>query len=211
MQTVFMKMPLATISTVIKRFNDAYENKGMNTLHTYIKKGMLSHSGRVSDQTGASLIEVLVAVLVLSLGMLGMASLQTRGMQFNTSAYYQSQANVLAKDILDRMRASNFNNATVKQFLHSMGDSVPGSYTSCYTKNATCTPSQLAKFELYSWLNDVAAILPSGKASIAEDATGTTPVYIVTVQYDDEKAEASSNYGQNNAIAARQIIYRTEL
>ncbi len=162
-------------------------------------------------QAGTSLIEVLIAVLVLSLGMLGMASLQTRGMQFNQSSYYLSQSNILAKDIIDRMRASNYNNATINQFMHAMADNVPSSYTSCYGNSASCTPTQLAQYELYSWLNDVAAILPSGKAAISRDDTGAIPVYIVTIQYDDAKADSSSAYGQSNTIPSKQFSYRTEL
>lgn len=54
---------------------------------------------------GASLIEVLVAVVVLSLGLLGLAGLQMTSLRSNHSAYLRSQATLLAYDLTDRMRA----------------------------------------------------------------------------------------------------------
>lgn len=57
-------------------------------------------------QTGFSLIEVLVALLVLSVGLLGLAMLQVTGMKFNSDAYFRTQATILAYDIMDRMRAN---------------------------------------------------------------------------------------------------------
>ena len=59
-----------------------------------------------ADQRGATLIEVLVAMLVLSIGLLGLAGMQMTALKSNQSAYYRSQATVLAYDIIDRMRAN---------------------------------------------------------------------------------------------------------
>jgi type IV pilus assembly protein PilV len=164
-------------------------------------------------QNGASLIEVLIAVLILSVGMLGMASLQTRAMQFNQSAYYQSQTGVLAQDIFDRMRASNDGTATLNQFSHGMEDSIPGSYTSCYgvSDSTSCTPAQMAQYDLYSWLTDVSVLLPNGKAQIEVDNSGVSPIYIVTIQYSDSRVDASTKHGQTNTIPPKQFSFRTEL
>lgn len=57
-------------------------------------------------QRGFSLMEVLVAVMVLAIGLLGLAALQTQGIRFNQDAYTRSQATMLAFDIMDRMRAN---------------------------------------------------------------------------------------------------------
>lgn len=58
------------------------------------------------DQQGATLIETLVAVLVLSIGILGIAGLQARALQNNQSAYERSQAVMLTYFALDTMRAN---------------------------------------------------------------------------------------------------------
>ncbi|MCK0506285.1 type IV pilus modification protein PilV [Aromatoleum anaerobium] len=59
-----------------------------------------------APQRGATLIEVLVAVVVLSIGLLGLAGLQMTSLQSNHSAYMRSQASLLAYDLSDRMRAN---------------------------------------------------------------------------------------------------------
>ena len=56
-------------------------------------------------QRGFSLIEVLVAMLVLAIGLLGLAALQTQGVRFNHDAYVRSNATALAYEIMDKMRA----------------------------------------------------------------------------------------------------------
>ncbi|WP_290652055.1 type IV pilus modification protein PilV, partial [Aquisalimonas sp.] len=58
-------------------------------------------------QQGYSLLEILIAVLVLSIGLLGLAGLQTTSLQSNQSAAQVSQATFLAQDMFDRMRANS--------------------------------------------------------------------------------------------------------
>lgn len=162
-------------------------------------------------QQGATLIEVLVAVIVLSIGMLGMVSLQTRAMQFEQSSMYQSQASVLAYDIMDKMRANSGGSTILGQYLHGMSDTIPQSYTSCEGSSADCSLTELASYDLYSWLEEVAVVLPSGKAEVAVDNSGATPVYSITIQYDDSRSDKSSAHGQSNTVSAKQFIFRTEL
>ncbi|MCU0936634.1 MAG: type IV pilus modification protein PilV [Gammaproteobacteria bacterium] len=60
---------------------------------------------------GFSLMEVLVALLVLAIGLLGLAALQARGVKFNHDAYARSQATYLAYQAMDLMRANRANPA----------------------------------------------------------------------------------------------------
>lgn len=57
-------------------------------------------------QAGISLLEVLIAVLVLAIGVLGAAALQLNALRFNASAAQSTQASFIAYDMLDRMRAN---------------------------------------------------------------------------------------------------------
>lgn len=60
----------------------------------------------MSRQTGSSLLEVLIAVVILAFGLLGLAGLQATSVKSSHSAYQRSQATLLAYDIVDRMRAA---------------------------------------------------------------------------------------------------------
>ncbi|HEY7886273.1 MAG TPA: type IV pilus modification protein PilV [Cellvibrionaceae bacterium] len=64
-------------------------------------------------QKGVGLIEVLITVLVLSTGLMALAALQTRSLQYNSSAFLRSQANIIASDIFDRMRIVSSQNGGV--------------------------------------------------------------------------------------------------
>lgn len=59
-----------------------------------------------AKQRGATLIEVLIAVLVLAIGLLGVAALQASALRSNQSAYERSQAIIHSYSMLDAMRAN---------------------------------------------------------------------------------------------------------
>ncbi|WP_049721175.1 type IV pilus modification protein PilV [Gilvimarinus polysaccharolyticus] len=74
----------------------------------------MNKSNRYANkQAGVTLIEVLVTVLIISTALMALASLQTRALQYNSSAYLRSQANIIAYDIFEQMRASSTANAVV--------------------------------------------------------------------------------------------------
>lgn len=107
---------------------------------------------------GFTLIEVLVALLVLSIGLLGLAALQNTALQFNTDSYQRTQATLLAYDILDRMRANssavsagNYDTPT-----SSDANSKFSSYRSCKSSScacgtSSCSAANLATYDLGNW------------------------------------------------------------
>ena len=110
----------------------------------------------MNRMTGFSLTEVLVAMLVLALGLLGLAALQIAGVRSNQTAYYRSIATQLAYDIAYRMRA---NPVGVTDGAYNQG--TPGSsLTQCET--GSCTPDVLAGYDLMQWNSALAANLPGG-------------------------------------------------
>ena len=75
----------------------------------------------IRSQKGASLVEVLVATVVVSVGLIGLAGLQTLSMQSNHTAYLRTQASLLAYDMVDRMRPLKKNQTKRKPLTDRQG------------------------------------------------------------------------------------------
>jgi len=120
--------------------------------------------------TGFSLMEVLVALLVLAIGLLGLAALQAQGLRFNQDAYIRSQATSLAYDIIDRMR-------TNRDLVANYAVPDPG---------GPCDPTvATVPMDLTCWHDAVEAALPGADATIAANATAN--YYDITIRWVDRE------------------------
>lgn len=139
------------------------------------------------DCTGFTLIEVLITLVIMSIGLLGLASMQMQSMQQSNDSYYRSQASILAFDITERIRANigAINNYTVDD------SSTITSGPNC--EEADCSPTSLAEYDLYKWQKSINPTLPSGKASIK--ANGLQ--YTITIMWDENRNGGSSCTGEN--------------
>jgi type IV pilus assembly protein PilV len=157
---------------------------------------------RPRQSRGFTLLEVMVALLVMSIGLLGIAKMMVLSAQANDSAYMRSQATALAYTMLDAMR-SNRQAALVNGYDTAMGV-FPGPVV-C-TVAAPCNSGQQAQNDLSLWGNSLAAELPGGQGSIAtvtapDPTTGANNVTAtVTVQWVDKVAESS--FGTPSAVTA---------
>lgn len=128
-------------------------------------------------QLGASMIEVLVALVILSVGLLGLAMLQGKTMRVNTNAMLRSQATLMANEIIDCMRI-NPTGASNQLYVYNMKtQGKPAACSSCsgYTK--------AANDDLRSWYDAQIQVLPSPASQIVYDAT--TKTYTITMQWDE--------------------------
>lgn len=137
------------------------------------------------SQQGFTLLEILVAVLVLSFGLLGLAGLQAASIRSNHSAYLRTQATHLAYDMADRMRANSagveggyYNNPTL------------ATTPSCYTASG-CTAMALARDDAARWNAELQALLPAGSAGVV--CVDGTPLTGSPAAYDCDNA-AGANY-----------------
>jgi type IV pilus assembly protein PilV len=128
---------------------------------------------------GFTLIEVLVAILVLSFGLLGMVGMQATSLQVNRDARLQSTAIVLARELAEMMRgnkdiALQANNPyLVAGLSHPLA---PPTAAYCLSVGQTCTSTTaVAQAELTDWLARVDDALPGAKISICRDATPYDP------------------------------------
>jgi len=103
----------------------------------------------IKKQSGVGLVEVLLAVVVLSLGFLAAAKMQIAGMRFSQNAYFLSQANFMVRDMTDRMRA---NNTGVQQgHYQDRYTAMATAAQACITNGTQCSPEQLANADLHAW------------------------------------------------------------
>ena len=128
------------------------------------------------SQQGVSMIELLVAFLIFSFGMLGIAGLQTKTLAFGQSSLYRSQATALTDDILDRMRADRAH-ANGGDWNSPLGD-----------KSVDITGAAVAKWDLSDWKKQVETLLPDGQASIEV----TTGVVTIIVQWNEHRADSGT-------------------
>ena len=133
-------------------------------------------------QSGVGLIEVLIAVLVLSIAFLGIAALQAMSLSTNNSAMARSMATVASYSILDAMRAD-------------IVSAKNGSYNKTLTANAcSSTVTTLADTQLAQWCNQLGRNL--GAATTGTISCTGAGVCTVTIVFDDSRSGKGGNSNQ---------------
>lgn len=139
---------------------------------------------------GFTLLEVLVAAVILSVGLLGVAGLQLKGLRYSQGAYLRSQATLAVNDIVDRMRANRDGVAAGAYAAIDSAGPAPAD-PGCIASADGCTPAQLARHDIRDWLqlfdnvngdSDYIPLLPSGQGTVSRDDADPT-LYTVTVSW----------------------------
>ncbi len=164
----------------------------------------MRHSSR-----GFTLVEVLIALVVLSISLLGLAALQTSALKFNHSGYQRSQATLLAYDILDRMRANRTKAMSSSTYNIDTTASTPSAGTNCNSTN--CTDSQLAAFDIYQWRTALTQTLPNGTGGVSYVDIGTTRLYTIEVRWSDISWDNTQNAKEGLVRADQTITVRSEI
>jgi type IV pilus assembly protein PilV len=118
-----------------------------------------------SKLRGFTLVEALVALVVLAVGMLGIASLYVTTLRASGSAGSRMQAINLASDLADRIRA----NRRAEDAYEIAAEDAEEDATECIGTAVSCSPDQMAAYDLLIWRTAIGATLPG-------DATGTVNV-----------------------------------
>ena len=134
-----------------------------------------------SRQSGFTMVEVLVALVVLAIGLLGIAALYLNSLQSGRTAIYRTQAVNLAADLADRIRA----NRTAQAAYGTLFADVEADVPDCYTTGG-CSDTDLASSDLARWKAALEQLLPNGQGqvvvtlpAVAGDPTG----YVVSVRW----------------------------
>lgn len=125
------------------------------------------------SQQGFTLIEVLVALVVLSFGMLGLVGMQAFAMQSNREAKFYLEATNLGRELAEMMRGNNLIAIkSTKADNPYLTDSltVTSGAGSCLTVGSTCASTkEVAQAQMADWLNRVNSTLPGARVSICFD------------------------------------------
>ena len=131
---------------------------------------------------GFTLLEVMIAMVIFAVGLLGLAGIQSIAFQNEHSSYSRSQAILLAYEMADRIKANapgsvayviGANTATVAGYLGS---------TMC-TVNS-CTTTDIVKYDMGLWKASIASLLPSGKGAITNPSA---LIHTITVHWDEDR------------------------
>ena len=128
------------------------------------------------NQRGFSLVEVLIALIIMSVGMLGIAGLYVQSMQAGRTSLFRHHAVTLAGDIADRIRA----NPTAGVAYAGIGAD-----NNCVGTGIDCDAGQMASNDIFLWDQQAAESLPNGNIIVNFDDTVVPPSYAIAVRWDE--------------------------
>jgi type IV pilus assembly protein PilV len=163
----------------------------MTILAQHIRPGYLRVRG--GYQTGFTLVEVMVAIVILSFGLLGVAGMMVKGIQFTHSAQQRSVATLLAYDMIDRMRSNQAGVALADNLAGGGNYHRPASNVTAVgspyiiQKGAcvgavaapvgTCAAGDMADQDSYEWEQAILARLGSGVGIVCRDSSNSPGSY----------------------------------
>lgn len=142
---------------------------------------------------GATMVEVLVTLILVSVGLLGVAALQLTSLRSSQEAGIRARASVLAADVLDRMRA----NATAVR---------GGEYDVDY--NETGTAGSTSGNDLSFWQSQIDQLLPGGPSTAAGriERDAATNIVTITIRWNERAEEATSRDAEDVTFQTRSEI-----
>lgn len=171
------------------------------------------------SQQGVTLIESLVALMVLSIGLLGTAHLMATGIKQSNSSFHRTQATYIAENIAERMRA---NPEAVTAMDYAAFDSGSLSCTSAIptcgsTATTSCSAKDLADYDLYQAScgqggstngdNGVKAVLPGGSLTIAcNGVCAADSTYTISVNWTEVELQSDNTDGQTTKSVQHVIL-----
>lgn len=154
----------------------------------------------IKSSTGFTLLEVMIAMVIFSIGLLGLAGIQGVSLKNNHSAYTRTVTMQLAYNMADVLRASTDEEGQVSSNFDAVTSTISNNApTSCIQKNGSgapnCTESDLATFEIYHWQKRIEDTLPSGLGTI----TKNDEIYTITIMWDEERTGATGEACSDNS------------
>ena len=137
----------------------------------------LNRTSGIKSGRGFSLIEVLIALIILSVGMLGIAGLYVQSMQAGRTSMFRHNAVTIAGDIADRIRANPAAGAAYT--------AATGADNNCVDGGVNCSPAQMAAHDISLWQEQADDSLPNGTVTVTHDGDLVLPSYEIKVGWDE--------------------------
>ncbi len=139
----------------------------------------------------------MIAVLVLAVSLLAIATMQSRSLHYNHSAYVRSQVNILASDIFERIRANRAN--LVK-------------YSLAYDAAAP-TDTDIASVDMREWLANIKRVLPEAEASLSCSAIGATTIHkcSASIRWEEHNISGEDCEDQPDSEKCPNFTYTTSI
>ncbi|MCK5898127.1 MAG: type IV pilus modification protein PilV [Methylococcales bacterium] len=141
----------------------------------------------MKNNKGFTLIEILISMVILAIGLLGLAGLQMTGLRHNLSAYHRSQATQIAYDMADRMRVNMVNAKRGSNSIYvQKKPSNAGKQAACLKISGTCSPTQMAEQDLFEWNEHIIQKLPNGVGKIESLGAVADKTFMITMTWVDK-------------------------
>lgn len=145
----------------------------------------------IKNSRGFTIVEVLVAMVILSFGVLGLGVLQLTALQNTQGGYLRSQATILAYDIVDSMRA-NIPAVTGGDYRITFTAETLAT-VDCYDSEIDCSTNQMASADLKRWRTVLSNYLPAGNGQVGTvNIAGTTQVTVEITWVDPYSVESGN-------------------
>jgi len=152
------------------------------------------------SEAGITMIEVLVTLVIVSVGLFGAAAMVINGLESNRNAFLRTQASILAYDMADRIRSNG--DQLVTSYVGFSFDSKTeeaAEIPACFTSEAGCGPADLAAADLAQWAGALegadggVVLLPAARGAIADAGGGDVSITVswTDSQWDDDEEEFS--------------------
>ena len=142
---------------------------------------------QLKNSSGFTLLEVMVALVIFSVGLLGLAGIQAIAMQNNNTAYMRTIAMQHAYNMADLIRSSTDFDGDVDSAFDTITTALGAEPTDCIVDDSSteCTTAQMAAFDIYHWKNRLAGKqgLPSGRGKV----TLSSGVYEIIIMWDEDR------------------------
>lgn len=176
-------------------------------------------------QAGASLIEVLVSIVIASVGLLALAGVNASAVRYGKLTQFRATASQLASDLGERMRANKAGYTAgayvyAVNFATQSASAITAPGNTCSSAGVTCTAAEVAAADLWQWRQTVRDNLPGGSVYLLRDATpAAADLWVVwrdpSVSSDDENpasaTECPDGLARGGDLTVRCMYFRINL